>query len=172
MSPSKELFVKPPHAKRPSSTPRRASTPPARQYEPAGADELCTVEFAADLLKVHPRTIHRYIHEGLLLARRIGKAYRIRRGDLAALAGLPDPPPAPTAALTAFLDVADVGAEAAKLWKRTVATAIASRGPTAPKAEVIYEAELRQLKVVVVGAPGAVMALLAQAQAWLENIRN
>jgi hypothetical protein len=76
------------------------------------------------------------------------------------------------AALTAFLDVADVGSEAAKLWKRTVATALASRGPTAPKAEVIYDAEHRQLKVVVAGTPAAVTALLSQAQAWLENIRN
>jgi excisionase family DNA binding protein len=152
--------------------PRRSSPPPARAYEPRPTDELCTAEFAADLLQVHPRTIHRYIREGRLPARRIGKSYRIRRKDLAELAGLPDAPPAPTASLTAFLDVADVGADAAKLWKRTVATATASRGPTAPHAEVIYDAALRQLKVVVVGSPAGVTALLAQAHAWLENIRN
>jgi hypothetical protein len=37
---------------------------------------------------------------------------------------------------------------------------------------VIYDAALRQLKVVVVGSPAGVTALLAQAHAWLENIRN
>jgi excisionase family DNA binding protein len=151
---------------------RRSPPGPSREREPSSADELCTTEFAAELLMVHPRTIHRYIHEGRLPARRIGKAYRIRRSDLSALAGLPQQPPAIHASLTAFLDVTDVGADAAKLWKRTVATALASRGPTAPKAEVIYDAEHRQLKVVVVGPPAAVTALMSQANAWLENIRN
>ena len=47
---------------------RRSSTPSARAYEPRPADELCTAEFAADLLQVHPRTIHRYIREGRLPA--------------------------------------------------------------------------------------------------------
>jgi excisionase family DNA binding protein len=136
------------------------------------ADELCTVDFAADLLKVHPRTIHRFIHEGRLPARRIGKAYRIRRTDLAALAGLPSAASEPAASLTAFLDVAHVGPEAAKLWKRTVATALASRGPTAPKVELIYESDARRLKVVIVGSPAAAVAFLSQAQAWIENIRN
>jgi excisionase family DNA binding protein len=136
------------------------------------ADALCTVEFAADLLKVHSRTVHRFIHEGRLPARRIGKAYRIQRSDLAALAGLPSAPPEPPASLTAFLDVADVGVDAAKLWKRTVATALASRGPTAPKVELIYEADTRRLKIIVVGSPASAVAILTQSQAWLENIRN
>jgi excisionase family DNA binding protein len=146
--------------------------PPSGKREASTADELCTTEFAAELLMVHPRTIHRYIHEGRLPARRIGKAYRIRRSDLSALAGLPEQPPAMHASLTAFLDVADVGADAAKLWKQTVATALASRGPTAPSAEVLYDVERRQLKLVVAGLPASVTALLLQAQAWLENIRN
>ena len=150
----------------------RRGGPARHQGAPLPMEELCTVDFAADLLKVHPRTIHRFIHEGRLPARRIGKAYRIRRTDLAALAGLPSAPTEPTASLTAFLDVADVGAEAAKLWRRTVATAVASRGPTAPSVEVIYESDVRRLKVVVVGSPAAAVAFLSQAQAWLQNIRN
>lgn len=135
-------------------------------------DELCTVDFAAELLKVHPRTVHRFIHEGRLPARRIGKAYRIRRADLSTLAGLPSTPPVPAASLTAFLDVADVSPEAVKLWRRTAATAVASRGPTAPKVELIYEAGARQLKLVVVGSPAAVVAFLAQAETWLQTIPN
>jgi excisionase family DNA binding protein len=143
-----------------------------RERGDAPAGELCTVDFAAGLLKVHPRTIHRFIREGRLPARRIGKAYRIRRTDLAMLAGLPSTPSEPAASLTAFLDVAHVGPEAARLWKRTVATALASRGPTAPMAEVIHEADTRRLKVVIVGPPAAAVAFLTQAQAWLDNIRD
>ena len=135
-------------------------------------DELCTVDFAARTLKVHPRTVHRFIHEGRLPARRIGKSYRIRRGDLAVLAGLPGLAPEPAATVTAVLDVPDVGADAAKLWKRTVAAAIRSRGPTAPKVELFHEAETRSLKVVVVASLPASIAFLGQAEAWVRNIRN
>ena len=160
----KSSDVKPPTARRRTTTRRDRASPTS--------DELCTVDFAAGLLKVHPRTIHRFIHEGRLPARRIGKAYRIRRTDLAAFAGLPSAPSAPASSLTAFLDIADVGLDASKLWKRTVATAIASRGPTAPKVELIYEPETRRLKVVVIGSPASAVAFLAQAQAWLQNIPN
>lgn len=156
---------------------RRLNLPPGRvpstNRARAGQEtgELCTVDFAADLLKVHPRTIHRFIHEGRLPAKRIGKAYRIRRADLAELAGLPEAPRPSPATLTAFLDVADVTPEAARLWKRTASTATASRGPTAPTVEVIYDAETRRLKLIVVGLPAAALAFLAQAEIWLQNIR-
>jgi excisionase family DNA binding protein len=40
---------------------------------------LVTVEQAAEELKLHPKTVLRYIHEGRLEATRIGKAYRIDR---------------------------------------------------------------------------------------------
>ena len=41
-----------------------------------------TVEQAAGLLDLHVKTIRRYIHQGRLKARRIGKEYRITRADL------------------------------------------------------------------------------------------
>lgn len=150
----------------------RRNKPTRRDSVVRSSDELCTVEFAAEQLKLHPRTVHRFIHEGRLPARRIGRAYRIRRSDLNAFAGLPAAATAATASLTSFVDVPEVGPEAAKLWKRTVANATASRGPTAPGAQVMYDAEARHLKVIVVGTPDASLSLLALVQIWLKQIRE
>jgi excisionase family DNA binding protein len=53
------------------------------------SEELCTVGFAATQLKLHPKTILRFIREGRLRATRVGKAFRILRADLDAFAGIP-----------------------------------------------------------------------------------
>lgn len=49
---------------------------------------LMTVEQVAEALKLHPKTVLRYIREGRLEATRIGKAYRIDRSKLAVFAGV------------------------------------------------------------------------------------
>ena len=41
-----------------------------------------TVEQVADLLDMHPKTIRRYIREGKLSAKKIGKSWRITGNDL------------------------------------------------------------------------------------------
>ncbi len=41
-----------------------------------------TVEEAAELLKLHPQTLRRWIHQGKLTARRFGSQYRLRREDI------------------------------------------------------------------------------------------
>src|SRR4051812_41920029 len=106
-------------------TPRRTAPPQARPT--ADADALCTVEFAAAQLQLHPRTVHRFIREGRLPARKLGKSYRIRRSDLEAFTGVAAPAE-PVASLTAILDIPGVDAEASRLWKRTLALALKSRG--------------------------------------------
>jgi nitrogen PTS system EIIA component len=46
------------------------------------ADELLTVEEVARYLRVHEITVQRWCRTGTLPAAKIGRAYRIRRGDL------------------------------------------------------------------------------------------
>ena len=50
-----------------------------------------TVEEAAELLKLHPQTLRRWIHQGKLAARRFGSQYRLRPEDIqrAALPAVP-----------------------------------------------------------------------------------
>lgn len=45
-----------------------------------------TVEQAAELLALHPKTIQRYIREGRLQAKKVGKSWRITEHDLRAFA--------------------------------------------------------------------------------------
>ena len=95
--------------------------------------ELCTVDFAAERLKLHPKTILRFIHEGRLKATRIGKAYRILRSDIEALAGQPATPerfgdrPAEDARMTCIVDVPGVGPELAQKWARTLPAVLQGR---------------------------------------------
>jgi excisionase family DNA binding protein len=50
--------------------------------------ELCTAAFAALHLKLHIKTVLRFIREGRLRATRVGRSYRIVRSDLEASAGI------------------------------------------------------------------------------------
>ena len=55
------------------------------------SEQLFTVEQVAQSLNLHVRTIRNYVAAGKLKATRIGKQYRIARGDLDAFTGGPSP---------------------------------------------------------------------------------
>lgn len=46
------------------------------------ANEVLTVDEVARYLRVHPMTVQRWCRTGELPAAKIGRAYRIKRGDL------------------------------------------------------------------------------------------
>jgi len=48
---------------------------------------LYSAEQVAELLNLHVKTVRRYVRDGRLKAKRIGKEYRITRADLEAFAG-------------------------------------------------------------------------------------
>ena len=50
-------------------------------------NDLLSVDHVADIVGLHPRTIRRFIRDGRLKARKLGKQWRIRRRDLDALIG-------------------------------------------------------------------------------------
>src|SRR5690242_10558312 len=57
-------------------------------------DEFLTVDEAATLLKVHPKTIRRWCASARLPATMAGREYRIRRADLVSPSGRGEPRPA------------------------------------------------------------------------------
>src|SRR6185295_18670399 len=59
---------------------------------------LFSVEDVARRLDLHVKTVRRYIQDGRLKAKRIGKEYRITRTDLEEFAGPTEPAPAAAAA--------------------------------------------------------------------------
>ena len=61
------------------------------------SEEVYTVEQFAERLKLHPKTVLRFIREGRVRAVKVGKSYRILRSEMEALTGA-----APGAEPTAF----------------------------------------------------------------------
>ena len=50
-------------------------------------DDIYTVDQVADILELHPKTVRRFIQEGKLKARKVGKQWRIQKSDLKTLIG-------------------------------------------------------------------------------------
>lgn len=136
-------------------------------------EELCTVDFAAERLKLHPKTVLRFIRDGRLPANRVGKAYRIRRADIDALAGLPprdEPALQPTA--TTIVELSDVGAELARKWARQVTTALNAKpdSPVLLRADVVYDPDRAHLKIIIVGSLADTANLMALIRVWAEQL--
>jgi excisionase family DNA binding protein len=138
-------------------------------------DELCTVDDAAAHLQLHRKTVLRFIRDGKLPATKVGKSYRIRWADLDVLVGAP-PAPASTAAersrATAIVDVADVGPVLASKVASSVTNSLYSQSQRANQvhAEVVYDAERAQLKIVIVGEVEETADLLRFVKVWLEQL--
>jgi len=143
----------------------------ARQRPP---DELCTVDDAAAHLQLHRKTVLRFIRDGRLPATRIGKAYRIRRADLDVFGGAPEPTAtvADAARVTSIVDVPGVGPTLASKLANAVTNSLHSRPDQRSDvhAEVVYDAERAQLKIIVVGAVAETRSLLGYLQVWLEQL--
>jgi len=156
-------------------TKAEAPKPRPRESRPRYGDELCTVRFAADRLKLHPKTVQRLIREGRLRATRIGKSYRIRRADLDAFSGVPAPAEATAqeAWVTSIVDIPDIAPELAQKCARTIPAALNTRlGDGASlRAEVVYEPERSHLKIVLMGPPDDTAKLLSFIRVWLEQLR-
>jgi excisionase family DNA binding protein len=139
------------------------------------SEELCTVEFAAERLKLHPKTVLRFIREGRLRATRVGKSYRILRADLESFAGVParTHTPAGDARVTTIVDVPGVGPDLAQKWARQLPSALQAKpaGEAPMHAEVIYEPEREHMKLFLVGTPADTVVLLSLIRVWLEQLQ-
>lgn len=132
-------------------------------------EELCTVDAAAERLKLHPKTVLRFIRDGRLPATRVGKAYRIRRADIDALAGVPPRPEPETHPMaTIIVEIPDVGAELARKWARSVTNALNAKpdSPVLLRADVVYDPDRSQLKIIITGSIPDTANLMALIQIW------
>ena len=153
----------------------RAAVPP---------DELCTVDAAAERLALHPKTVLRHIREGRLRATKVGKAYRIRRADLDAFAGIP-PDEAPAragtatgpvgsgaAVVTSIVDVPGVGPDLASALASAVTNALQAkpRDDVPLRADVVYDPDRAHLKLVTTGSARDTSNLLGLLHVWLDQL--
>lgn len=138
------------------------------------SEQLYTVEQVAERLKLHPKTVLRAIREERLRATRVGKSYRILKGDLDAFAGVPAR--AATGAgepwITTIVDIPDVRPELAQKWARTVTAVLNARTPGGLplRADVIHEPERAHLKIIVVGPVDEVVELMTLIRVWIEQL--
>lgn len=137
------------------------------------SEQVYTVEQFAERLKLHPKTVLRFIREGRLRAVKVGRAYRILRSELEAFGVVPPPGQAARARVTSIVDVPDVSPERAQHLARLVTSARV--GPEAQpepmRIDVAHDPDLRQVKVILVGSPGDVSAMLRMLSVWLEQVR-
>lgn len=131
------------------------------------SDRLVTVEQAAERLKLHPKTVLRYIHEGRLPATRIGKAYRIVGGDLDAFAGVSGAAETtPGTRATCVVDIPNLSVDKAeRLATFLHAAAMTSDAGTPPlHLQTAFDPAAKSLKVVTIGSPSDVGKLLEMLQ--------
>jgi excisionase family DNA binding protein len=157
--------------------PKRNKTVAAEPAHTRITAELCTVNAAAKQLKLHPKTLLRYIREGKLPATRVGKSYRIRNADLESFAGLPEqalPAAAMAPTVTTIMDIPGIDAEMAKKLALGI-TSNLNGNPAQTghrRAETIYTPANSHMKVVLVGAPDDVIDMLSLVRFSLKRLQG
>jgi excisionase family DNA binding protein len=139
------------------------------------SEMVYSVARAAQRLGVHPKTVLRFVHEGRLAARRIGKSWRILASDLDAFAGVPVAPaagPAP-ARVTAIADLYDIGVDVSQRMATALQSMVMGRrdGAAPIKLDTVYDPERSHLKVIIVADALDAAAVLKSLDAFAEAFR-
>lgn len=127
------------------------------------SEALYTVEQFAERLRLHPKTVLRFIREGRVRAVKVGRSYRILRSELEAMIGVEHrAPQVASIRVTSIVDIEGVDPERAQRLARQV-TAARLGGPAqgAPMTvDVVHDPAAHRVKVILVGAPDDVAAML------------
>ena len=117
---------------------------------------LYSAEQVAEMLNLHVKTVRRYVRDGRLKAKRIGKEYRITRADLEAFAGevRPAEKEVPRTRHVIASSIVDVDAISARESDRVTTMIMASlnarRGEgDFPRVDSIYDPERGKLRVTI-----------------------
>lgn len=136
--------------------------------------ELYSVEQVAERLGLQERTVRAYIRDGRLKAVRIGKQYRITRGDLDALTGLPAAATPPRhLEVSAILEMEGVGLDASIRLANALLGVLNGRKAADPplRAETMYDPSRQRMKFVLLGDPAVVGDLLKLIPVWSDAYR-
>jgi excisionase family DNA binding protein len=115
---------------------------------------LYTVDQVAERLTLHAKTVRRYIREGRLKAKRIGKEYRVSRLDLDAFAGVADPDPVVRTRQVTVSSIVDVDAispdDSHRVTTMLMAALNSRKGEgDYPRVDTIYYEERGRLRVTI-----------------------
>jgi excisionase family DNA binding protein len=127
----------------------------------ASGKQLFTVDEVAGRLNLHAKTVRRFIREGRLLAKRIGKEYRITRAALDEFAGLAVAPGArsiPRTRQVLVSSIVDVDAispdDSQRITTLIMAGLNSRRGePDFPRVDSLYDEERGRLRIMITASP-------------------
>jgi excisionase family DNA binding protein len=132
--------------------------------------QLFTVDEVAGRLNLHVKTVRRFIHDGRLAAKRIGKEYRITRAALdefagPAAAGDPANVPIPRVRQVLVSSIVDVDAispvDSDRIATLIMAGLNSRRGePDFPRVDSLYEPERGRLRIMITANPDLTCDLL------------
>ena len=134
------------------------------------SEEVYTVEQFAERLKLHPKTVLRFIREGRLRAVKVGKSYRILRTEMEAMTGVVLGAVQKAPRVTSIVDMTDVEPELAQRLARLLPSLRTGQAahPDPMSLDVAYDTARKQLKVVIVGSPDDTAAVLKMIQVLSE----
>ncbi|HXA38066.1 MAG TPA: helix-turn-helix domain-containing protein [Phenylobacterium sp.] len=135
------------------------------------SEEVYTVEQFAERLKLHKKTVLRFIREGRLRAVKVGKSYRILRTDLEAMTGIVRGSGDAAARVTSIVDIPDVDPALAQHLARALpAVRMGQEAPAEPMSlDVAYDTARRHVKIVIVGSPADTASMLRMVQVLSER---
>ncbi|WGY70020.1 helix-turn-helix domain-containing protein [Burkholderia cepacia] len=131
-----------------------------------------TVEDTAARLRVHPKTVLRFIRDGKLRATRVGRAYRILDTDLAAFAQTEPAAPVPRAVrVTSIVDIPDASQSMHQYLSRSLHAMAAGRTSYVEpvRIDVTFDPAASVVKVVVAATPADTAALMSSLDMLLQK---
>jgi excisionase family DNA binding protein len=138
-----------------------------------------TVDAVAERLHLHAKTVRRYIQEGRLKAKRIGKEYRVAHADLIEFAGgtmSPEDvvPRTRQVIASTILDIDVISPEEShRITTYVMASLNARRGePDHPRVDSIYYEERARLRITITASPTLTCELLQMINAILDDGRT
>jgi excisionase family DNA binding protein len=134
----------------------------------AATKSLFTVDEVAERLNLHVKTVRRFIREGRLPAKRIGKEYRITRSALEEFSGAsPDPvaahiPRTRQVLVSSIVDIDAISPEdSQRITTLIMAGLNARRGePDFPRVDSLYDMERARLRLMITASPTLTSDLL------------
>ena len=137
---------------------------------------LYSAEQVAEMLNLHVKTVRRYVRDGRLKAKRIGKEYRITRADLEAFAGevRPAEKEVPRTRHVIASSIVDVDAistrESDRVTTMIMASLNARRGEgDFPRVDSIYYPERGRLRVTITASPVLTCELIQMIDVLLKD---
>src|SRR5437868_5330448 len=135
------------------------------------SEEVYTVEQFAERLKLHPKTVLRFIRDGRVRAVKVGKSYRILRSEMEAMGVTSPREPRTALRVTTIVDLPEVAPDLAQRLARLLPAARMGQMAHADSMslDVAYDPARRHLKVVIVGSLADTTAMLKMVEALVES---